>query len=73
MSKELTKNQRYEKKLKEAGLEKVTVWCPTEAKCYLKEMMTYINEQYQKPVEERKKLVPFMFRNLETGVMGKPK
>jgi len=70
MGKELTKNQRYEKKRKDAGLKKVTVWCPDYATDELKELMNNICEIYLEKGEFHQDLIPSMYRNIHTGVMG---
>ena len=68
--KPLTKNQKYEKAKKDAGLEKITLWCPDYSVDELKELMTIINEFHLAKGKEHKKLFPSMYRDFATGVMG---
>jgi hypothetical protein len=55
---------------KEAGLKKVTIWCPDYAEDELKELMNIINEFHLEKGEHHKKLFPAMYREFSTGCMG---
>jgi len=66
----LTKNQKYELAKKEAGLKKVTVWCPDYAVDELKELMGDICDFHNEKGEFHKKLFPSMYREFSTGRVG---
>lgn len=68
--KPLTKNQKYEKAKKDAGLVKATVWCPEGCLDELKELMSIINEFHLEKGEFHKDLFPAMYREFSTGKMG---
>ncbi len=68
--KPLTKNQKYELAKKEAGLKKVTVWCPEYATDELKELMSDICDFHTEKGEHHRKLFPSMYREFSTGRMG---
>ena len=55
----MTKNQRYEQRKKEGGLEKVTVWVPSSVAEDLKLMARHC--------EENRDLVPVACRSITTG------
>ncbi|BAJ02165.1 hypothetical protein [Shewanella violacea] len=57
MSKKLSKNQKYEAKLKAQGLEKVTVWIQSEAAIEFKQVAEFLRENkgyYTDSVRSRK-------------------
>jgi len=58
-----TRNARYEHKLRQQGLVKVTVWVPQESSADFKQMAVYCCEH--------KGHVPYGFRNIKTGRFGK--
>ena len=68
--KPLTKNQKYEKAKKDSGLEKITLWCPSICADEVKELMAIITEFYLEKGEFHKDLIPSMYRDIHTGVMG---
>lgn len=67
----ITRNQKFEQSQKDKGLRKITVWCPEFAIDDLKDLMTYIVKEYT--AKPRRELIPYMFRDLGNGRIGKPK
>ena len=61
--KKLTKNQRYELKMKKQGFKKTTVWIPVDAEIEFKQMAEFCRENSNH--------IPFMVRSLVTGRMKK--
>lgn len=59
----MSRNKKYEKRLREEGLDKITVWIPKEASVDFKLMAAFC--------VENKNHVPFMVRDLITGRMRK--
>ncbi len=52
------------------GLERVSVWIPSQASDELKELCAVITEFYLEQGEFHKDLFPTMYRDFKTGVMG---
>lgn len=65
-----TRNQKYERNLKEQGLEKMTFWVPSICAEETKELMTVIKEFYLEKGQFHRKLFPAMYREFSTGKMG---
>ncbi|KZX00955.1 hypothetical protein JL49_09095 [Pseudoalteromonas luteoviolacea] len=59
----MTRNQRYEKKRKDKGEIKVTLWIPADTEVEVKQMCEFLCENPNH--------VPFMARDLITGKMKK--
>jgi len=59
----VTKNQRYEQKLKEQGLVKRTVWMPSDCECELKQIIQFC--------VENRDFIPAMARSIKTGHLKK--
>ncbi|MPY23912.1 hypothetical protein [Shewanella sp. YLB-07] len=59
----MTKNQKYETKMKARGLKKITLWIPTESQVELKSIAEFCCDN--------KDYIPFMVRSLTTGKMRK--
>ncbi|GKT13063.1 MAG: hypothetical protein ISEC1_P2061 [Thiomicrorhabdus sp.] len=60
----MSRNSEYEKRQKQRGLKKVTIWVPDDTVCEFKIMADFC-------VENRDHF-PFMARSHKTGVMRKP-
>jgi len=59
----LSRNQKYEKKQKDKGLKKVTMWIPEQAEIEVKQMCEFLCDNPD--------FIPFMARSLTTGKMKK--
>lgn len=60
---QLSRNQKYEKKQKDKGLKKVTMWIPEQAEIEVKQMCEFLCDNPN--------FIPFMARSLTTGKMKK--
>ena len=70
MSKKITNNQRYVANQRAKGLRAVTVWVPELAVDDLKDLAANCCEFYLEKGEFHKDLIPSMYRDIHTGVMG---
>lgn len=59
----LSRNAKYENKMKAQGLKKLTVWIPQDAEVEFKQMADFCRENSSH--------IPFMARSLVTGRMKK--
>lgn len=69
-TKSAIKSEKYNKKLADIGLCKLTVRVPIQCKDEAKELMAIITEFYLEKGEFHKDLFPSMYRDFNTGVMG---
>ncbi|WP_462154550.1 hypothetical protein [Pseudoalteromonas piscicida] len=58
-----TRNQRYEQKQKDRGLNKVTLWVPCQSEVEIRQMIEFLTENPDH--------IPYMARSLKTGKMRK--
>ena len=70
VKKPLSKNQKYEKKQRDKGLDKITGWVPAQASDEFKEMMVIITEFYLEKGGFHRDLIPAMYRNIKNGQNG---
>ena len=70
MTKKPTKNQRYVANQQAKGLRAVTVWIPEYAADDLRDLSANVCEFYLEKGEFHKRLIPAMYRDENTGVMG---
>lgn len=59
----MTRNQKYEKKQRDRGLKKVTLWIPDDSEVEIKQMIDFLIDNPEH--------IPFMARNVKTGRMKK--
>ncbi len=55
---------------REKGLDRVSVWIPSQASDELKELCAIVCELYLEQGEFHKDVFPAMYRDFNTGVMG---
>lgn len=59
----MTRNQKYEKKQKDKGLKKVTLWIPDHSEVEIKQMIDFLIDNPDH--------IPSMARSIKTGRMKK--
>ncbi|KTF16887.1 hypothetical protein [Pseudoalteromonas sp. H105] len=59
----MTRNQKYEKKQRDRGLKKVTLWIPDDSEVEIKQMIDFLIDNPDH--------IPFMARSVKTGRMKK--
>lgn len=59
----MTRNQKYEKKQRDRGLKKVTLWIPGDSEVEIKQMIEFLIDNPDH--------IPFMARSVKTGRMKK--
>ena len=59
----MTRNQKYEKKQRDRGLKKVTLWIPDDSEVEIKQMIDFLIDNPDH--------IPFMARRVKNGRMKK--
>ena len=70
MTKKTTKSQRHVASKRAKGLRQVTMWVPENSYDDFMYMGNVITDFYLEKGEFHQDLFPFMYRNIDTGVMG---